>query len=630
MCGICGTYNFDGIAADKRLLKGMCDLMLHRGPDSEGFYAGGPAGLGMRRLSIIDLATGDQPVFSENGNLAIVLNGEVYNYIELRALLAAKGHNFKTTSDTEVVVHLYEEFGEAALPMLNGFFAFAIYDAQTGEMRVVRDRWGIKPLYYFNDGKRLSFASEIKAFGALGTRFELDKGAVWDYFSYGYLPAENTMLEGVSLLPPGCFLKISRAGAVSVERYCQLERSPEYGGLSLDEAREIYFGKVENAVKLSLRSDVPVGLFLSGGLDSNIVLHEARKFMPGKISTYTVGFDSGHFDEAGLVRRLAAELGLNASFLTVDPGWVKDNFKRLAGFHDSLAITPAFLALARLSETAAKDLKVVLSGTGGDELLMGYPTYQADILWRYFSRLPRFIKKAMASAAGILPHPPGRISLGYKFKKFSEGLFYHFEKAHYSWRSIFNESEKDGLLSPGMFPGARHDSSRAYEKAFDEAPPGWDRLERASFADMKVWLVNMGHIQSDTFTMCSSLELRPPLLENDLAEFLFSLPLGLKMKGFSTKSFFRYCYKDKLPAYITSQAKMGFHLPMADWLRGDLKSWASDYLFSRSDSGRYFRREALEDIFSSHQRGSVDNSFKIFSIICFLEWVDQHRGLVNV
>jgi len=630
MCGICGTYDFSGRPVEKDLLKRMCDLIRHRGPDSEGFYIRGPVGLGMRRLSIIDLQTGDQPVFNENKTLAIVLNGEIYNYIELRDLLLKKGHRFATASDTEVVVHLYEEFGDSAFAMLNGFFAFALHDSASGEMRVVRDRWGIKPLYYCADRAALVFASEVKAFRALGRQFEPDKAAMWDYFSYGYLPAENTMLEGVKLLPPGCFLKVSATRELSAVRYRQLERNPEWANLSLPEAREIYFRKAENAVKLSLRSDVPVGIFLSGGLDSNILLHEARKHMTGKISSYTVGFESGHFDEGALVRRLASEQGLNATFLSITPDWIKSNFRRLAGFHDSLAITPAFMAVALLSETAAKDLKVVICGAGGDELLMGYPTYQADMLWRYFSRLPSFMKTGLAAAAGVIPHTPGRISFGYKLKKFSEGLFYHFEKAHYSWRTIFNEAEKDSLLSPEVFASARHDSSEAYEKAFAEAPAGWDRLERASFADMKVWLVNMGHTQADTFTMCSSLEMRPPLLENGLAEFLFSLPLSVKLKGMNTKNFFRYCYKDKLPPYIMNQPKMGFHLPMAEWLRTDLKGFASEYLFSGGDADRYFRREQLERVFAEHQGGSVDNSFKIFSIICFLEWVKQFRGLVRV
>ena len=630
MCGICGTYNFNGRPAEQGLLKKMCDIIRHRGPDSEGFYTHGPAGLGMRRLSIIDLATGDQPVFNEDRTVAIVLNGEIYNYVELRALLLQKGHRFATTSDTEVVVHLYEEFGEASFAMLNGFFAFALHNSATGEMRVVRDRWGIKPLFYLAGGDALTFASEVKAFRALGVRFGLNAAALWDYFSYGYLPGEDSLLEGVKLLPPGCFLKASASGAVSVERYKQLEKDPQYASLSLDEAREIYFRKVETAVKISLRSDVPVGLFLSGGLDSNIILYEARKHMTGKISTYTVGFESGPFDEAALVRRLAAEQGLNATFLSITPDWVKANFTRVAGFHDSLAITPAFLAVALLSATAARDLKVVLCGAGGDELLMGYPTYHADILWRYFSRLPSFIKTGLAAAAGAMPHAPGRVPLGYKLKKFSEGLFYDFEKAHYSWRTIFNEDEKDSLLSADVFGAARHDSVRAYRDAFSQAPAGWDRLDRASFADMKVWLVNMGHNQSDTFTMSSSLEMRPPLLENGLAEFLFSLPLSIKMRGLQTKSFFRYCYKDKLPPYIMSQGKMGFHLPMAEWLRGDLKGWASDYLFSGGDADRYFNRAELERVFAEHQGGSVDNSFKIFSIICFLEWVKQYRGLVRV
>lgn len=629
MCGICGVYNFDGAPAAKELLGRMCGLIRHRGPDAEGLYASGPAGLGMRRLSIIDLATGDQPLFSEDRRLAIVLNGEIYNYVELRDLLAKRGRRFSTASDTEVALRLYEEFGERAFGMLNGFFAFAIHDSRSGELTIVRDRWGIKPLYYFSDAKGFAFASEVKAFRALDRRFTLDRRSLWDFFSYGYLPADTTLLEGVKLLRPGCFLKISAAGAVSERRYHHLARNPEWGNLSFEEARELYFQKAGEAVKLSLRSDVPVGLFLSGGLDSNIILHEARAHLPGKVRTYTVGVGSEHFDESGLVRRLAAEQGLDSEFLTLTPAWVKDNFRRLAAFHDSPATTPAFLALAMLSEAAARDLKVVLCGAGGDELLLGYPTYQADKLWRWFSRLPGFAKRALAAGAGLLPHPPGRVSSGYKLKKFSEGLSYHFEKAHYSWRTIFGEGEKDALLSPEFFAGSVHDSAEAYERAFAEAPADLGPLDRASYADIKVWMANMGHIQSDTFTMCASLEMRPPLLENGLAEFLFSLPPALKMKGLGTKSFLRGCYRGRLPGYIVDQPKMGFHLPMSEWLRGELKGFASDYLLS--GAGRqFFRPGQAEKILADHQGGSVDNSFKIFTIICFLEWAEQYRGLVRV
>ncbi|MBI4801357.1 MAG: asparagine synthase (glutamine-hydrolyzing) [Elusimicrobia bacterium] len=630
MCGICGIYNFDGRPADQALLKRMCDLMRHRGPDAEGLYLNGSIGLGMRRLSIIDLKTGDQPVYNEDKNLAVVMNGEIYNYIELRRTLLEKGHRFSTTSDTEVIIHLFEEYGEASFAMLNGFFAFSIYNSRTRELYVVRDRWGIKPLYFSSEGSGLVFGSEIKVFKALNRSFALDHAALWDYFSYGYLPAAETMLAGVTLLAQGCYFKVSASGAAAVKRYHQFERKPEWANLSPEDAREIFFKKAENAVKISLRSDVPVGLFLSGGLDSNILLYEARKHMPGLISSYTVGFEGSSFDESALVRKLADEYRLKATFLTLTPDWIKANFSRISCFHDSLAVTPSLLPLELLSETAAKSLKVALSGSGGDELMLGYPTYQADILWRWFSRLPAVVKKAFAASAELVPHQPGRLPLDYKLKKFAEGLFFHFEKAHYSWRTILSEREKDSLLSPDIFPTPRRDSAQAYEQAFAEAPQSWHPLDRASFADIHVWLSNMGHLQSDTFTMCNSLEMRPPLLENELAEFLFSLPREFKMRGMTTKGFFRYCYKDKIPPYILSQRKMGFHVPLAQWFRGELKDFASGYLFSGGNANRYFRREELESIFREHLDLGADNSFKIFSIICFLEWTKQYKGMVKL
>lgn len=628
MCGICGVYDKARAEVPESLLKGMCALMTHRGPDGEGLYSRGGLGMGMRRLAIIDLKTGNQPVYNEDRRLAVMLNGEIYNYVELRRGLERQGHKFSTASDTEVIVHLFEEYGERAFGMLNGFFAFSLHDHANGALYLVRDRWGIKPLYYFSHPDMLAFASEIKVFRALGRVFPLDRGSLWDYFSYGYLPGELTLLEGVKLLRPGHFLKAGPAGELTCGEYHRLGRNPDWAGLSRPEAEEIYFKKVENAVKISLRSDVPVGLFLSGGLDSNIILHEARRHMTGRVRSYTAGVDNSGFDESALVRRLAAEQGLDATFVSVTPGWVADNFSRLAGYHDSLSITPAFLAMARLSEAAARDLKVVLSGTGGDELLMGYPTYQADKLWPWFHALPGPARRALAAAARALPHGAGRVPTGYKLMKFAEGISYPFEKAHYSWRVLFNEEEKGRLLRAGAVGGAERDSAWAYQRAFEGAPPDWKPLERAAYADLKVWLVNMGLIQSDTFTMSSSLELRPPLLENELAEFLFSLPLGLKMDGFGTKSFFRRCYKDRLPAYITGQAKMGFHLPMAEWMRGELKSFTSERLFSGGAADRYFDRAELERLFEAHQSGSTDGSFKIFSIICFLEWERQFRSLL--
>ena len=630
MCGICGIYNINREPVKKNILQQMCDIMTHRGPDGEGIYVKDNLGLGMRRLSIIDLATGNQPIFNEDKSLVIVFNGEIYNYVELRNKLQSLGHRFSTTSDTEVIIHLFEEYGIFSFKMLNGFFAFALYDEKNKNLYLVRDRLGIKPIYYFYDSGGIVFASEIKAFKYSGKGFSLNYTALWDYFSFGYFPADEVILKGVNLLMPGYYLKISHTGKSKHEKYWQLEKKSEYKNISLREADEIYSQKIENAIKLSLRSDVPIGIFLSGGLDSNIILYEARKYLSGKITSYTIGFGEDMFDESVLVKKLAKEYNLDANFLTLKPEWIKQNFSKISYFNDSLAVTPAFMALYLLSKTAGEKLKVVLTGAGGDELLLGYPTYQADILWQYFHHLPPVIKRIAAAATKKIRHFPGRIGTDYKLKKFADGISYHFEKAHYSWRTVFTENEKEYLLSGNLFNAAKRDSFFSYEKAFADADKTWDYLSRASFADIKVWLTNLGHIQSDVFTMCNSLEMRPPLLENDLAEFLFSLPNSFKLRSFQTKYFFRNYYKNKIPSYILKQNKMGFHLPMAIWLKNELKDFAAGYLFSNDEAAVFFRRDQLAKIFNEHLNGKSDNSFKIFNIICFLEWLKQYGGMVKL
>lgn len=626
MCGICGVYDKGGARVPEALLRSMCALMIHRGPDGEGVYSRGSLGMGMRRLAIIDLKTGDQPVYNEDLSVAVMLNGEIYNYVELKRGLEERGHRFSTSSDTEVIAHLFEEHGEGAFGLLNGFFAIALHDSRKDEFYLVRDRWGIKPVYYTQAGG-FAFSSEIKVLQALGRRFTLDTAALWDYFSYGYFPAEDTMLKEVKLLKPASLLKLSPGSRAERRQYWALKKDPAYGRLGLAEASELFSAKVEHAVKISLRSDVPVGIFLSGGLDSNILLYEARKHLTGKILSYTVGFDSGHFDEGALVRRLAGDYDLDATFLTMTPAWVRDNFKKAAAYHHSLAVTPAFMALQLLSAEAAKRLKVVITGVAGDELMLGYPTYQADKLWRLFNPLPGGVKRGLAGLAGALPNFPGRIALDYKLKKFAQGVAYDREKAHYSWRTIFTEEEKERLFTPALADASRHDSFAAYEAAFAETEKEWSFLSRASAADIKVWMCNMGHDQCDTFTMSNSLEMRPPLLENGLAEFLFSLPDSLKLRGLTSKRLFRSHYRGKLPDYILDQGKMGFHLPMAPWFKGELKDFAAGYLFGGAAKD-YFDPGTLRAVFDGHMNGSDDNAFKLFSIICFLEWVEQHKGML--
>ena len=629
MCGICGIINFrNDKAIKKETIHSMCELIKHRGPDNEGIYVKGGVGMGIRRLSIIDLDTGNQPILNEDGNLVVVCNGEIYNYIELRKSLKGLGHKFLTFSDVEVIPHLFEEYGVKAFRMLNGFFTFSLWDKRSKRMYLVRDRWGIKPLFYFNGYERLIFGSEIKCFKALEEKFPLDLTAMWDYFSYGYSPAQSTFLKGVKQLSAGCYLSISGNRAEEC-RYSQIKKNQKYKNISLCEAKEVFSVKIENAIKLSIRSDVPVGIFLSAGLDSNLIFYEAMKFLKGKINTYTISVKDGLFDEAQLVKQMLGRYKVNSEFLTLTPAWIEDNFSKISYYHDSLAFTPAFMAVYLLSEAASKNIKVALVGAAGDELAMGYPTYQADLLWRHFHRLPDFVKKQLNHLSGSLPAFSGRIGLDYKLKKFTEGLRYNAEKAHYSWRTIFTENEKSRLLRKDFFPKNQRDSFEAYKGAFRAANPKWDFLSKASFADMKIWLTQMGQLQTDTFTMCNSLETRPPLLENDLAEFLFSMPMALKMSRFQTKYFFRQYYKSKLPGYITNKSKMGLHLPMAKWFRGELKDFAYRHLFSNEYARMFFNKKYLMGIFDEHVRGSEDNNFKIWTLVCFTEWFKHYGTMIK-
>ncbi len=486
MCGICGVFLVNSEArVDHSLLRRMNNTLVHRGPDDEGYFVNGQVGLAMRRLSIIDLAGGKQPISNEDSSVWIVFNGEIYNYAELRRELLAKGHVFQTQSDTEVIVHLYEELGEDCVHRLNGMFAFAIWDSRTKQLFLARDRLGIKPLFYsFEPGQHLFFASEIKAILEAPVSRQVDYQALYDYLSLMYVPTPATAFSAIKKLPPG-HSAICSAEGMKIRQYWDIPLPPmgeeEPPGKSYEEE---VLHLIEKAIQSHMIADVPVGALLSGGLDSTTVAAVMVSRLQLPLLTFTVGFDSKSYDESADARLVADTLGTKHLDQIVDSGMI-ESIPDLLSFLDEpfadYSVIPTFL----VSKLAAEHVKVVLTGDGGDEVFAGYPTHVAYRVSRAYSRVPRVVReKIIKPLIMALPVSFERISFDYKAKRFVTGADLALGEAHYWWKVIFNEEEKRRLLKPEFLQNGFEDTYRVFDQYF-EASKHAHPLNRLLYVDFE-------------------------------------------------------------------------------------------------------------------------------------------------
>jgi asparagine synthase (glutamine-hydrolysing) len=604
MCGICGKLNFDRDArVDPGVLERMLDSLRHRGPDDEGVYLAGPVGLGNRRLSIIDLNTGHQPISNENGTVWIVLNGEIYNYRELRSYLLAKGHTFRTQTDTEVILHLYEEHGPGCVEKLRGMFAFAIWEEKTKTLFLARDRVGIKPLYYSVTDKFLIFGSEIKSILAdPSVKRDIAPEIIGRFFTFHYVPGEETLFRGISKLSPGCYL-LARGGNVEIRQYWDLHFSKATRSPRLEELEEQLHSLLAESVGLHMIADVPVGVLLSGGVDSTAVLSMAVEHTDKRVGTYTIGFsDPGVPDERPYARRAAEAFGAECHEMTISAADFADFMPKYVWHMEEPVCEPPAIALYYVSKLARKDVKVLLSGEGGDEAFAGYSNYR-NISWLEW--LKGFLGPFNSPAAHGLS-VLNNVLHSSKISKYVPLMTASFPEYYLSRTSTpfrFSNNGVARLYSDEFSRSVDREHATLPLQRVIAGAKGYSVLDQMLYIDTKTWLPDDLLIKADKMTMANSLELRVPLLDHKVLEFAAALPSHYKVRGFTTKFIAKRALRDRIPRPILNRRKAGFPVPYEGWLRKDLRDWVRDILSdSRTKSRGYFEPKAVEDLLAHHQR----------------------------
>ncbi len=628
MCGICGVAGGDP-SESLELVGRMCDAMVHRGPDDEGGIQLDGVTLGSRRLSIIDIAGGHQPIHNEDSTVWVIQNGEIYNHLELRKLLVSAGHKFTTQSDTEVLAHGYEEWGESMVERLNGMFAFAVLDRRRRRVLLARDRMGIKPLHYAVDGKRLVFASELKCLLCdTALRRDIDPVALDEYLALEFVPSPRSIVHGISKLPPAHTLEWwVGSGIHRLHRYWSPTLEEENGsrGRSLDEECEELRTVLRESVRKELISDVPLGVFLSGGIDSSAVTAMMSQ-LGTEVKSFSVGFAERSFDESRYARQVAQHLGTDHHELTLEPSMLLDLIPKLPTLLDEplgdASIIPTYL----LSAFTRRHVKVALGGDGGDELFAGYPTVQAHRLAGYYNRAPRLLRKGLIEpVVGRLPVSRANLSFDFRAKRFVSGAGHPVHERHRRWMGSFTAEERTALLSSDVrdrLAAGGHVKLSELDGAELRDP-----INQVLLMDMRLYLENDILVKLDRASMMASLEGRVPLLNNDFVEYATRLPLTMKLRGLRSKFLLKRALRGLLPDSILNRPKKGFGIPVADWFRGPLKEQMLSVLGPERIARKgFFDGAAVAALVGDHLAGRRDNRKQLWTLFVFELW---HDGYVN-
>jgi asparagine synthase (glutamine-hydrolysing) len=613
MCGIAGYY-LRTRAADIASVRAMCDKIRHRGPDDEGFHVEGGCAIGIRRLSIIDLATGRQPISNEDDSLWVVFNGEIYNYSELRTWLEQRGHHFKTHSDTETLVHLYEEEGEESLKRLRGMFTIALWDSRRGRLMLARDRFGKKPLYVAIQPEGIYFGSELKCLSVLGVPGEIDPEALRLYFQFSYIPDPRTAYCNVEKLEPGGWLTYDRDGTVRRGRYWKLPAPSEHAPAEMTEAetRDRLRETFDESVRLRMIADVPLGAFLSGGIDSGSVVASMSMQSKAPVKTFSIGFEEAAFNELDDARQVARMYKTEHHEIIVRPDSV-DLILLLARhfdepFGDSSAI-PTYL----VSEFAARHVKVALSGDGGDELFAGYESFWAIDRLRGLDRTPQLARRALAAVADLLPYSAyGKNYLRMISRPSALERYFELNYAPYYLRRQ--------LLTPDwMLPGDAAFLQRTFAQCL--LPNGADILTQALYFEATAKLTGDMLVKVDRMSMANSLEVRCPLLDQELALLAAKIPHSWKLGPGKGKRILIDALGERLPPELLTRPKRGFGVPLSLWFRGPLKSFLWDHLRSAEFRGRGITSAGFVDhLLEEHDRGRRDNSHWLWMLLMLELW----------
>ena len=617
MCGICGVFEPAGEAVVSRsLVKAMTDTLHHRGPDDEGFYCSRGVGLGHRRLSIIDVGGGHQPLSNEDETVWIAFNGEIYNFQELNHRYLSSGHHFRTRSDTETIVHLYEDLGDACFAELRGMFAIALWDARRRRLVLARDRIGKKPLFYSWDGHRLVFGSEMKAlWPAADTSRDMDLEALSDYFSYLYVPAPKTIYRNVRKLRPAHYLVVDRQG-VRETPYWDLQMAP-VEGRSESEWCERLLEEYRTAVKLRLISDVPLGAFLSGGVDSSSVVALMNEVQP-PVTTCSIGFTEESYNEAAEAKEFATSINADHHEQIVTPRAV-DIVNKLAWHYDEPFADSSAVPTYYVSQIARRHVTVALSGDGGDENFAGYRRYKFDVrenLMRSF--LPGPARRAIFGPLAAWYPKADWAPRIFRAKTTFESLARSPLEGYFNTMSICPPAMKARILSADVRRALNgYDSMDVLQYHYDRAGTT-DPLSRILYVDIKTYLVDDILVKVDRASMANSLEVRCPLLDHHLMELIAQIPSGLKLRGGVGKYIFKKALAPILPQSILHRRKWGFGVPLATWFRRDLKDFTHDSVFGTRDE--YLDYEFLGQCWNQHQRGQRDWSSLFWTVLMFKSW----------
>jgi len=604
----------------------MVDTLRHRGPDSEGFYIDPFFALAVRRLSIIDLETGDQPISNETGTVWGALNGEIYNFQALRAHLQRLGHHFRTRSDTEVLVHAYEEWGEDCVHHLDGMFALAIWDVGQRTLLLARDRMGEKPLHYYAGPDAFVFGSELRALlEHPAVPRELNLESLSRYLSFEYVPAPHSILAGIEKLPPGHLLTVSPGSKPRVVPYWDLSFAPD-DSMDAREWAEALRQQLERSVRQQLVSDVPLGLFLSGGIDSSAITALATQVCGGRsIKTFSLGFAEASYDERPFARTVARHCGTDHTEVEFSPEDAGRLLERVGDLLDEPLVDGSFLPLYRLSEVARQTVTVVLSGDGGDELFCGYPTFLADRGARWVQRLPRWVQNEAARAVSRLAPSPRYGSVEFLLKQFFRGLPFSPEVRTQLLLGGLAPSERSALFSRGL--RAACGEFEPYEElaaAVGQAPT-LAPLDRLIYQHCKFYLAGQNLVAVDRASMACGLEVRAPFLDRALVELAGRIPSRLKLAGWQTKYVLKRALRDLLPRAILARRKQGFGVPIGLWLRGPLRRTLEERLApERVARLGLFNPEATARLIAEHVRGQRDHRKILWALLMFDTWRERY------
>ncbi|MGH9486493.1 MAG: asparagine synthase (glutamine-hydrolyzing) [Terriglobales bacterium] len=624
MCGIAGLVNGSGSPVAAATVRAMCATIVHRGPDDEGIYARGGVGLGMRRLSIIDVAGGRQPIANEDGSVRVVFNGEIYNFPQLRQDLESRGHRFTSHTDTEVIVHLYEEVGAECVQRLRGMFAFALYDEPRQRLLLARDRLGIKPLYYAEHRGRLLFGSEIKAILAVAPELaEPDPAGLRQYLQFGYIPDPATAFARIRKLPPGYTLEFER-DQVRLRQYWDLPAFGQRGPAREEELLDELEAKLAEAVRIRLISEVPLGAFLSGGTDSSVVVALMARASSRPVKTFSIGFEHSDFDESPYARQVAERFGTEHCALVVNPD-IEALVTQLTESLEEPFADSSMIPTYCVSKLAREHVTVALSGDGGDELFAGYDRYRIQMQRAWLDHVPRWAARGWRD--GVVPHLPPRMR-GRKFayamslttlERYLEGI--SFVGAH---------TQAGGLLQPDFLAAggaAEADPLQGYRALLRQAP-AHDLLSRMLYLDTKTYLPADILTKVDRMSMAVSLEARVPILDHEVVEWVTALPSQWKLHGHDGKYLLRkLAERVGIPREVIWRRKHGFALPLRHWMRRELKQEVARVLLEpRTVQRGYFRAEGVARVLEEHFHGARDYSGLLWQMLVLELW---HRNYLE-